>query len=71
MGFMTSVFLFRLIFQAVDVAEMLMSHEAFNINERLLLGISFAGRIPYVICFIFALILWFHLVTYFLSLKKL
>ena len=68
---MTSVFVFRLVFQAVDVAEMLMSHEAFNIHERLLLWISFSGRIPYVFCFLFALILWFHLVTYFLSLKKL
>jgi hypothetical protein len=50
---------------------MVMSHEAFNIHERLLLWISFSGRIPYVICFLFALILWFHLVTYFMSLKKL
>jgi hypothetical protein len=31
---MTSVFVFRLVFQAVDVAEMLMSHEAFNTYER-------------------------------------
>ena len=71
MGFMTSVFLFRLVFHSVDVAEMVMSAEAFNIHERLLLWTSFTGRIPYVLCFLFALILWFHLVTYFLSLKKL
>lgn len=71
MGFMTSVFLFRLVFQSVDVAEMLMSHEAFKIHDRLFLWISFTGRIPYVLCFLFALILWFHLVTFFLYLKQL
>jgi hypothetical protein len=71
MGFMASVFVFRLVFQGVDVAEMLMSHETFNTHESVLLGISFAGRIPYLVCFIFALTLWFHLVTYFLTLKKL
>ena len=70
-GYMTSVFVFRLVFQSVDVAEMVMSHEVFNMHKMLLLGISLSGRIPYVICFVFALMLWFHLITYFMSLKKL
>ena len=67
--FMSSVFTLRVVIHTVDLIEMFMDSEKFQQNEKLYLGISMGSRIPYLLFFIVAIGLWFHLVRFFVNMK--
>jgi len=69
-GFMASAFLFRFGFHIVDVIKMFMDPEKFLLNESLYLNISLSCRIPYLVLFLMAILLWFHLLRFFVYMKS-
>ncbi len=67
---MISVFIFRMIFQIIDMIEMYVSNDVQEEKRSIFFTISMIGRVPYLILFLMLYAFWFHLLRFFVQLKQ-